>query len=402
MTLNRVNSDTASTIAGNLKANGNIAIVNPNGVLFEGTSKVDVNGLIATTADIDNRDFMAGKLAFTKPGNPNAKIINRGTITAKEAGLIGLVAPHVENSGIITAKLGKVQLASGNSFMVDLYGDGLYEIGVSDAVTAQLVANTGSINAEGGTIALTAAQGRDIVNSLITIEGELKAPTIRQQGGKIIIGGADTVILSGTLDVSSGSGKGGSVDARARKTMTADATIKADGATGGGDVMIWSDDHTDLSGSITATGGDGFVETSGKNTLSIGDTTRVTTRGPKDTTGLWLLDPQDFTIGTGGDISVATLQTNLAGGDITIESSGGGTAGSGDIIITDALAWASNRLTLTAARDVLVNNVVTVSGTGALTVNTATTNGADTGVSGGALKMDLDSSGFNGRIDYSA
>lgn len=185
--LNRVKGHDPSNILGKLTANGNIILINPNGVFFGRDSVVDVNGLIATTADINNDDFMAGKLEFNTSGNPDAAIINEGLITAKEAGLVGLVAPNVLNSGIITAKLGKVQLASGDTFAIDLYGDGLYSIAVSDDVVSQLVVNTGKIEAEGGKIAITAAAAKEIVNSLIVIEGELKAPTIEEKNGKIII-----------------------------------------------------------------------------------------------------------------------------------------------------------------------------------------------------------------------
>jgi filamentous hemagglutinin family protein len=434
--LNRVNSKAASRIAGNLKANGNVVIVNPNGVVFEGTSKVDVNGLIATTADINNADFMAGNLNFSKAGNPNAAVINHGQITAREAGLVGLVAPRVENHGLITAKLGKVQLASGDTFSVDLYGDGLFEVAASDAVASQLIHNTGSITAEGGTIQLSAAAGKNLVNSLIIAEGELRAPSFRQQGGTIIIGDANTqqtriagsatanninvrgqdITLEQTAKLHAdpvqwptptpkpiitvgGEYLGGDGIGNAQTvTVAAGATLKAGSPDDKGEIIIWSDDLTRFDGQAEAS----FVETSGKVTLKVGDNARVNTHG-----GLWLLDPQDFTIAaSGGDISVATLETNLGLGDVAILSSGGGTAGSGDIIIADALSWAANRLTLTAARDVLVNAVVSVTGTGALTVNTATTNdagsGSDAGVSGGALKMALGPYGFTGRVDYSA
>ena len=119
-TLNRVNDTDASRIRGKLSANGNIAIINPNGIYFGKNATVDVNSLIATTADIDNDRFMRGELRFDKPGNPEAAIINEGAITAREAGLVGLVAPNVLNNGTITARMGTVQLASGDSFTVDL------------------------------------------------------------------------------------------------------------------------------------------------------------------------------------------------------------------------------------------------------------------------------------------
>ena len=118
-------------------ANGNIVLINPNGVLFAPGSTVDVNGLTATTSNVITANVMAGgKLQFTPGSNPNASVMNQGTITAAQAGLVGLVAPNVENSGVINANLGTVHLASGDSFTLDLYGDKLMEIGVSDAVNA--------------------------------------------------------------------------------------------------------------------------------------------------------------------------------------------------------------------------------------------------------------------------
>ena len=108
-----------------LSANGNIAIVNPNGVYFSSGARVDVAGLVASTANIRNEDFMAGRLDFNTPGNHSARIVNDGYITAHEAGLVGLVAPYVENNGTIEARLGRVHLASGDRFTIDFHGDGL-------------------------------------------------------------------------------------------------------------------------------------------------------------------------------------------------------------------------------------------------------------------------------------
>ena len=186
-TLNRINGTSPTHINGSVAANGTIVIVNPNGVVFGEQSQLDVGGLVASTADVSDEHFMQGILGFDRPGNPDAAIVNHGTITAKEAGLVGLVAPNVENHGVITANMGRVHLASGDTATVDLHGDGLIQMAVSDNVSSQLVINTGDIRADGGTIALTAAAGRDIVNSLIHVEGELSAPSIAQRDGKIII-----------------------------------------------------------------------------------------------------------------------------------------------------------------------------------------------------------------------
>jgi filamentous hemagglutinin family protein len=109
VTLNRVTGDTnPSQIMGTLTANGKVAIVNPNGVVFGNKSKVDVAGLVATTADMNSDEFMAGGTAFNKDGAAGATVENQGSITAKEGGLVALVAPNVKNSGVITARKGSV------------------------------------------------------------------------------------------------------------------------------------------------------------------------------------------------------------------------------------------------------------------------------------------------------
>ena len=269
--LNRVNSPDPSRISGKLSANGDVILINPNGVFFEGTSQVDVNGLIATTADIDNRDFMAGKLQFNKPGNPDAAVINEGKITAKEAGLVALVAPNVANHGFINAKLGRVELASGDSVMADLYGDGLYELKVSDEVASQLVSNTGSINAEGGVISITAAAGKEIVHSLITIEGELKAPTVEKKGGKIIIAAEGSNALAGTKVEDKGKKQGSST------VLIANAHLDASGRNEGeqgGKIKITADNigilHNTL---IDASGYSAPVQTGKLDILSKGTAT---------------------------------------------------------------------------------------------------------------------------------
>jgi filamentous hemagglutinin family protein len=317
LTVNRVHDMNPSQILGTLSANGNIVLINPNGVLFGQGSTVDVNGIVATTSNVSNANVMnGGKLNFTPGGNPSAGIVNQGSITAANAGLVGLVAPNVTNSGIITAKLGTVHLASGDSFTLDLYGDGLLEIGVSDAVNQQLVENTGTINAAGGTINLTAAAGRQIVNSLIDVEGELHAPAVAEKGGTIFIygegsnavpgnvaankglkSGSSTVTVSGYLDASgygtgqtggninvlgdnvailsgaklnaSGPTAGGKIEIGgdfhgAGTTPTALTTTVQQGATlnanatdsgNGGNVAVWSDNYTNFLGLITASGG---------------------------------------------------------------------------------------------------------------------------------------------------
>jgi filamentous hemagglutinin family protein len=254
VTLNRVNSSTPSMIDGVVNANGNLVIVNQNGVLFGKNSEVNVNSLLVTTADIDNAKFMAGRMEFDKLGKPDAAIENRGAITAKQAGLVGLVAPNVLNSGTIMAKLGTVHLASGDAVTVDFYGDGLLEVQASPALQAQLVENTGRLKAEGGTIAMTAAAAGETVNSLIQVGGELDATTVGSKNGAIYIyaEGSNAVPANRITNKNQKSGT---------STVLVDGALDASGrhpGQHGGDITVTGDNVALLSGALMdASGSDG-------------------------------------------------------------------------------------------------------------------------------------------------
>jgi filamentous hemagglutinin family protein len=438
MTLNRVNDINPSQIEGSLSANGTVIIVNPNGVVFGKNSHVDVNGLIATTADIDNAQFMKGSLNFNKAGNPDASIVNNGHITAKDAGLVGLVAPTVINNGVITAKLGRVQLSSGDTATVDLYGDDLMEVAVSDKVKQTLVSNTGKIEAAGGSIRMTAAAGGSLVNSLVRVKGELKAPTVGTKGGEIVIGDAgDTVEVAGSVSATGdrageaggaihvlgdavtvksggvidasgkagggsiriGGGKQGGEGLYAAKTTTveAGATIRADATSmgNGGSVVVWSQNHTVEAGSISAAapvkGDGGSVEVSSRGLLDFIGT--VDLAAYDGVNGSLLLDPENITIQTATGspllgcttssctatadssiLTVATLQSALASGNVTVSTGSTGSQ-AGNITLSNALSWTSgDSLTLSAAGAIALNATVSASNGG--TLNLVTTSGA--------------------------
>ena len=62
--LNRVTGNKASAIAGALNANGNVYLVNPNGILFSPTARVNVHSLVASALDIGDSDFLSGNMKF--------------------------------------------------------------------------------------------------------------------------------------------------------------------------------------------------------------------------------------------------------------------------------------------------------------------------------------------------
>ncbi len=359
ITLNRINDSKASQIDGHIEANGQIMLLNQNGIVFGAGSRVDVAGLIASTSQVNEAAFMSGAttLAMTPGGNSAAKVINEGTLSARDAGLIGLVAPTVENNGVIEARLGKVTLAGAERVTLDLAGDGLISIDVDDQFNGKVI-NRGSITADGGTIVLTATRARNAVENSIVNTGTLRANTVSNKNGRIILsaGGthkdkparapsevaavknagaitaasgkieitADSIELADTslVDASAVNGgdggiiniggayQGGSSLATAQWVEVArGSTTRSNGdANGnGGTIIFWADRLMTYRGDIEAEGGDeggngGFVEISGKNHLVFDG--RVSTAAAHGRDGTLLLDPTNITISSGADQNV--------------------------------------------------------------------------------------------------
>jgi filamentous hemagglutinin family protein len=77
--LARVTGADGSILAGSLSANGQFALVNPNGIAITNTGIVNTAGFIASTLDIADADFLSGKLTFRRSGKA-AAITNQGQI----------------------------------------------------------------------------------------------------------------------------------------------------------------------------------------------------------------------------------------------------------------------------------------------------------------------------------
>src|SRR6185312_5048703 len=109
--------------------------------------------------------------------NINAKIINEGNISFKDAGVAALVAPWVENNGVIAGTMGKVTLASGDIFSFDMYGDKLIEIGITEAQKNLLIKNNGVIDIGNGEVLITASAAKEMLSNLIEINGKVNVQT---------------------------------------------------------------------------------------------------------------------------------------------------------------------------------------------------------------------------------
>jgi len=456
--LNRVLGNNPSEIFGRLSANGQVFLVNPSGVLFGRSASVDVGSLVATTLSISDQDFLAGRYVFSNGGGAGS-VRNEGSIITAN-GYTALMAPQVSNDGLIAARLGSVTLAAADRVSLDMIGDGLISVSVDQAALNASAINSGRIEADGGNVLLTARSANALLDTVVNNAGVIRANSLIERDGEIVLDGGSAggvVSSSGTLQaagVEAGT-TGGTVKILGDKVgLFGTATIDASGDAGGGIVLIggnyqghgpetnasativgpdvlidasavsagnggmvvvWSDGMTRAHGRISARGGEqsgngGFIETSGKQHLSIAGL-RIDARAPLGTTGTWLLDPFDVTIYDGDGVTPpseggaftgtnpltwtpdaspsrvadADIQTNLASADVIITTTGGTPEGTepGDITVENGVSITIpllTTLTLNAQRDIHIQGNASIVGalTGALELNIGQAGGGGT------------------------
>ncbi|MCU7376187.1 filamentous hemagglutinin N-terminal domain-containing protein [Paucibacter sp. O1-1] len=340
--LNRVLGADPSSILGNLSANGQVFLVNPNGILFGKGSVVNVGGLVASSLNIADGDFMAGSYKFSGVGGA---VLNQGAIHA-DGGHVALLGAQVGNEGVISARLGTVTLAAGNGVTLDVAGDGLLNVSVNQGAVDALVQNGGLIQADGGRVLLTAQSASKLLHSAVNNTGVVRAQTL-------VTGANGSIMLM--ADMHSG-------------TVNVDGTLDASAPNGGNG---------------------GFIETSAAHVKVDGDA-QVTTQASAGKTGNWLIDPMDYTVAVGGgDITGAQLGANLELNNVTIQSVAGAAGTRGDVNVNAAVTWsAPTTLTLQAVNDVNINAAIT--GTNGSLVATA---GNDVNVSA-ATKTTTGNLGF--------
>ncbi|MGE0559485.1 MAG: beta strand repeat-containing protein [Burkholderiales bacterium] len=434
--LNRVTGGDPSAIFGTLSSNGRVFLINTHGIVFGQGAVINTAGFVASTLNMRNEDFLAGRMKFE--GGGDGVLSNAGTIRA--SGDIFLVGPQIENTGIIRSDNGTVVLAAGRSLTItspDAQGVQFALQAPTDAVI-----NLGAIEA-GNAAALFAGT--------LKHSGDIRATSASiDAAGRVILAAQKDAIVDGnaTIHADNTAGKGGSVQITGERVGLFDqATVSARGATGGGEILVggdvqganpnvrnaamthvaagaaldasataagnggkvivWADDTARVYGSVMARGGarggaGGFIETSGKRHLDVGDI-RVDAVG-----GTWLLDPLNievvagnglvnnggattFTPGggssqIGADLITAqlnagtsvTLNTNVAGGD------------AGNILISSPIIKAADNaasLTLTANNDITVNQNISLSTNNLATSTTSGANANFIATAGGVFSI---------------
>ncbi|MBY0266170.1 MAG: filamentous hemagglutinin N-terminal domain-containing protein [Burkholderiales bacterium] len=428
--LNRVIGGDPSQILGTLSSNGRVFLVNPHGIVFGQGSVINTAGLVASTLNIRDEDFLAGRMKFEGGGLGALK--NEGTLRA--SGDIFLVGPQIENAGLIKSENGSVVLAAGKSLTIsspDAHGvqfalqaptDAALNLGAIEAKNAasmfagtlrhsgEIRAVSASVDASGR---VTLAAQKDAIvdgNSLISVDN------LSGRGGRVEITGERVGLFDNATVSARGAAGGGEILVggdyqganpavrNAGRTFVGNSVsldASASNAGDGGKIIVWADEVTRYFGNAAvrggALGGDGgLVEVSGKNALVFDG--RVGLEAVNGRAGTLLLDPLNITVhaGTGtldgflsspgdpllafgepdnvtpGTLNVATLQAFTTG---TVELQ------ANNNITFDAAVTMQSGVSLKAAamNNINVNANITTSGGGVLRLE------ADTDASGAGV-----------------
>ncbi len=181
--LNRVIGNAGpSQILGRINAQGQVLVINQNGIIFGGASQINVGSLIASTANITDTQFQSSGIysaqsgggylpSFTSAGGEiaveqGAQITTNAPASAKSGGgFVLLMGTEVDNAGSITTPKGQTQLAAGDAFVLRKgYGADANQYSTTRGTeivplfsvgsTSGTVTNTGLVLAQQGDITL--------------------------------------------------------------------------------------------------------------------------------------------------------------------------------------------------------------------------------------------------------
>ena len=252
--LNRIFDQNPSQIHGRIDANGKVLLVNPSGIFFGPTARVNVGALVASGLPVSEQDLNRDKYQFNAPVDAEGGVVvNQGMLQAATGGSVNLIGGAVKNEGMILATAGQVNLGAGRRATIDFDGDGLVQFSVDQQILDnahaldEAVGNSGEINADGGSVLLTAEVAQEVFSHAVNNSGIISAGRIQNEGGQIKLvaaGSGGALINTGTLDASSKDGDGGriEIDAATGATLADNAAVTATSATDrGGHVQITAD-----------------------------------------------------------------------------------------------------------------------------------------------------------------
>jgi filamentous hemagglutinin family protein len=292
--LNRVTGGDPSRIEGAMSSNGQVYLVNPNGITFGSGARVNVGGLVASTLAISDQNFIRGHHRFEQdPTKPMAAVVNKGQIRAAHGGSVTLLAPVVDNQGTIVAAAGTVNLAAGTKAVVNPDGRGLVNLEYDGPVD--------------GAVRMAKGDTSETLSKIVNTSNAQSAASMTVDGDTVMLQGVGGVAInSGTISTPGAAGqRAGTVriDSVRGTVIEPTSRILANGEgarSNGGEVRVLSRGATRFTkdARIEAKGGTsgdgGFVEVSG--TASVSPRGSVDTSALDGQTGTYLIDPKVLTI----------------------------------------------------------------------------------------------------------
>ena len=277
-----IRSIEGANLWGRFTANNRVFISSSPGIYFAPSASVEVGSLFATSLSITNADFLAGRYQFSNDGSAGP-VVNRGTILTPN-GYAALAGPQVRNEGLIVARLGSVALAAGDRVMLDMVGDGLVNISVDrDAVDA-LALNSGTIEADGGRVLLTARSANALLDTVINNSGAIRANALVERNGEIVLdaGERGTVSVTGSLDA-----QGGSIIIRGGSAVNISGTETI--SAGAGSIAVVGNQSSTVNvsgtGAISTSGGSVSIGTGSAGSINLGGGTISLGGGSLNVTG---------------------------------------------------------------------------------------------------------------------
>lgn len=425
--LNRVTTGNSSEILGSLVSNGHVFLINPAGILIGKTGSVDTAGVVLSTLQITNEDFLAGRFHF-EGENSDGAVTNHGYIKTAPGGEVVLIAPRIENapeggaakSGLIESPNGDLVLAAGSSITIASLDDPdiTFEVRAPD----NEVVNLGRLLARGGTASVLAGTIRH--------SGEINADTVSSDGqGRISLRASNRIGLAegssvhargsdgetgGTISIDArndehngnvdllgtvvaNGDKGGKITVQGDNVLI-DGVVSARGSTTGGSVVVKSTEAT-----ITTAGaalqvngtdghGGGIIVDGGKNTFASGTMRASGKRGGSVTV-------------LGDEVTLAATQINAdgsaTGGRVRV---GGGFRGGEDLHAAASVAVNdSTRISASASKNGNGGDVVVwADGATRFAGNILARGGADGGDGGRVEVSGRAGLGFTGTVDVTA
>lgn len=280
LALNRVTGNQQSVIDGSLLSNGHVLLVNPNGVVIGKNASIDVGGLVASTAQVKD-NFMkefGNSTGAFRLGGVSDGKIINEGTIQAEGGLVALHAAKVENSGTISNIGGFAVLAAADTLTLTPDADGKLNFTVDGKAAEASALNKGAITADGGTIVMTADSASDVMSTVVNNSGTLQARTLRKNE-------KGQILLEG--------GDKGQVEV----SGTLDASGTEEGQSAGNIKVIGEKTIIHDGANLLARGAidGGKIETSG-DVLNLGDNLNIDAKGVNGKAGEWLLDPLDVII----------------------------------------------------------------------------------------------------------